>query len=487
MSKSQTQEKSTDKEVVRSHDLPDGGWGWFVLLGSFIFTLLIPAIGPCFGILFYDPLLEMGANSTLTAWIFNLNNLIINFSMPLSGSLAKEFGWRTIAFASAIITTLSLVLSAFVSTPGYFIFCFSILNGLGSGMAFTCAFMMPPQYFDKHLGKAQSTICMGISVGQLIAPPFIRYLQIEYGFRCATIIIGGIMLHCCVGASLFQPAERHWINKVTPLLPKPQPPPSVARRKASLFMSTEVMSGAGSLVTGINDPRDAQEETKSCNNNRLCSVMIEVGRNMIRSVTALKTPKVVILCLCGTITINSLINFYVFIPFALESAGYSLSDGATCISVGGLGALVTRIIMAPISDRPWFNQRLVYSTGNVVMSLSVLGFTFMGSIWLKYAMMIVFGVGLGMNTTFYLCIMVKYVGLDDLTEVNGASGICVGIGFIILGPLLGMIRDASGSYVLALCIVSALLFLPVLMFLLMPKPQEEEEEEEEQQGYKENA
>ena len=38
-----------------------------------------------------------------------------------------------------------------------------------------------------------------------------------------------------------------------------------------------------------------------------------------------------------------------------------------------LGAFVTRIIMAPISDRPWFNQRIAYSTGNVIMSAASLG------------------------------------------------------------------------------------------------------------------
>ncbi|CAL4069386.1 unnamed protein product [Meganyctiphanes norvegica] len=433
----------------------------------------------------------MGANSTLTAWIFNIYSFVVDISMPLSGSLAKEFGFRPVGFIGAIIVSISLVLSAFVSSPGYFILCFSILQGIGGGLAMTCAFLMPPQYFDKRFGTAQSTVCMGISVGQLIAPPCIRYLQIEYGFKCATIIIGGIMLNCCVGASLYQPAEWHWKNKVTQLLPKPQPPyASVSPRKASLFMSTEVLPGVGSLVTGINDPRDVEMEREYCNDSRVCRVMIEVGRNMLRSITVLKIPKIAIICLCGAISYNSLTNFYVLIPFALESTGYSLSDGATCISVGGLGALVTRIIMVPISDLPWFNHRIVYSTGNVIMAVASLGFTFIGNIWLKYALMIVFGIGLAMNSTFYICIMLKYGGRDNITEVNGASGICVGIGFIILGPLLGMIRDASGSYVLTMCIVSGLLFLPVLLFLLIPKPQEEEEEKEEeemQQCYKTNA
>nr|XP_053646666.1 uncharacterized protein LOC128698475 isoform X3 [Cherax quadricarinatus] len=108
--------------------VPDGGWGWLVVFGSFIITLLVPLLGPCFGVLFSSYLLEAGSSSATTAWIFNVQCFIWNMMGLIVRPLVKEFGWRNIAFQGILLTSASVIMSAFAPSPVFLFFSFSLLS-----------------------------------------------------------------------------------------------------------------------------------------------------------------------------------------------------------------------------------------------------------------------------------------------------------------------------------------------------------------------
>lgn len=70
-------------------------------------------------------------------------------------------------------------------------------------------FIIVPMYFDRHRGMANAIMMAGICMGEVVGPPLIRYLQDEYGFKGATMILGAILLNGCVGACFFHPVEWH--------------------------------------------------------------------------------------------------------------------------------------------------------------------------------------------------------------------------------------------------------------------------------------
>lgn len=79
-------------------------------------------------------------------------------------------------------------------------------------------FIIVPVYFDRRRGIANAIMMAGICMGEIIGPPFIRYLQDEYSFKGATLILGGVILNGCVGAAFFHPVE--WHMKKVSAMPK---------------------------------------------------------------------------------------------------------------------------------------------------------------------------------------------------------------------------------------------------------------------------
>lgn len=52
--------------------LPDGGWGWLVVMSSFFINLVSDGITCCFGLLYIQFLEEFGASKSATSWIGSL-------------------------------------------------------------------------------------------------------------------------------------------------------------------------------------------------------------------------------------------------------------------------------------------------------------------------------------------------------------------------------------------------------------------------------
>lgn len=67
-----------------------------------------------------------------------------------------------------------------------------------------------PYYFYRRRGLANGLMMSWDCGGQFLGPPLISLLQTHYGFHGATLILGGIILNCCVSAAVFHPVEWHY-------------------------------------------------------------------------------------------------------------------------------------------------------------------------------------------------------------------------------------------------------------------------------------
>ncbi|CAL4186914.1 unnamed protein product, partial [Meganyctiphanes norvegica] len=123
------QESPQPDENIVHLEPADGGWGWAVVAGGNLALGFAAMTGPCFGILFSRPLLAMGASSTTVAWIFNVSQLLSQWSGIFGGPLVKAFGFRKTGMVVGFITALSMLLSAFATSPEFLYFSFSILCG----------------------------------------------------------------------------------------------------------------------------------------------------------------------------------------------------------------------------------------------------------------------------------------------------------------------------------------------------------------------
>ncbi|KAK7079038.1 hypothetical protein SK128_005859 [Halocaridina rubra] len=363
---------------------PDGGWGWLVAIGAFIITMLLPSVGPCFGILFSGFLLENDVSSTTTSWIFNIQMMFWHLMGPAVHPLTLEFGWRKVGAFGIILTASAVTVSAFIPSPAFLFFSFSFISGIGNGLAITMSVIIVPQYFDKKRGLSNSILMSGISFGQITSAPLARYLLDVYGFKGAALIFGAVLLHGLIGVSFFQPVEWHMKRK------------TVARREPEILASSCIEKDDETCNENLhlhhktndsiannhssNDAHGSTELTKDAKGKRSCKsavvlidIIIRVARSTISDIKIVRMLRVRICCGALALCIIGYMNYLMQIPFAMQAADFSLQEASWCISVFGMSNMVTRLVLSALSDLPKFDLRLFLMIGYFLAAVSMFG------------------------------------------------------------------------------------------------------------------
>ncbi|MPC17836.1 Monocarboxylate transporter 9 [Portunus trituberculatus] len=476
---------------------------------------------PSFGILFSQQLLEWRTSSTTIAVIFNTFLVVWRLAGVVMGTLAKEFGFRKVAVTGTLLTATSLTLSAFAASPTHLLITFSLGCGLGNGLS-CVGYLILAHYFKERRGRATACLVAGAGLGHFISPLVIRLLQEEYGMRGATMILGGITLHAVVGACVFQPVEWHWkkpkkdiavedavaFSSLLPSHAKTREPKTAEVKVANdstentddplcVAPSHRRVSQSYSTAAREDNPlpvhtvvivakTEAPTATSTVWRDRsgacgVCRTLGRVARSVMRDMRVLRKPTCLIIGLASSLIINAEANFLVMVPFALQAAGHPLQTAAWCLSIAGMSNLFTRLCVSALSDLPWFNMQLCYMAGMAVMAASVLAFTFqMGAVWYA-AVMGVWGCAAGMFYGLNNLLMTRVVGLRYLISVYGARNLLGALGFFIVGPVVGVIRDASGCYSVSMWVLASLMSFSFFLWLLMPAAQAYENRQEPQE------
>ncbi|XP_058443025.1 uncharacterized protein LOC131425284 [Malaya genurostris] len=192
---------------------PDGGWGWVATFGVSLVNLATRSIEPSFGLLFGDLLHDLQVGTTGAAIIISTLDVMMNFSGLFVGPLLKEFSYRKVAIAGALLCWLGLALTSPATSMAHILATYSVINGIGVGLATSAAFVALNHYFSRKRGQAVGLSMAGTALGMLIMPQLVRYLLEAYDFRGAVLLLSGLALHAAVGATLLQPIKWHLIEE----------------------------------------------------------------------------------------------------------------------------------------------------------------------------------------------------------------------------------------------------------------------------------
>nr|XP_045593024.1 monocarboxylate transporter 12-like [Procambarus clarkii] len=429
--------KNTVVGETLGHTADDGVSGcagvWLIALGASICMLFAGMVVPCFGILFSPLLLELGASSATVGWIFSIMLFVWHSSGLVVGSLVEEFGWRKVAMMASFFGSCSFVLSAFATSTTFLFFSLSIMGGLSWGSLLNMCYFIVPHYFSGRKGVANGCVISALSLGPMIAPVLIGILHKAFGYTGGTLVFGAVMLHGCVGASFLRPIQGKYNSSV-------QDDDSNAKS-----------SGA-----------------ETVENKGKCRMLVRVLQRTIGNLSTLKSPPAAIIAMGGMFTFNSCMNFVSIMPFAMQAAGHTNEAAGWCLTVGSIACLVATITASLLSDRPRFNMRAYYMTSVSLAAASTVVFSVLDDYRWQVAMMGVWGCSLGVINSLYNLLTLHYVGLEKMMSAMGSMMLLVGTGFVIFGPSIGMIRDATGSYAVSMWVCAGLAAITVALWAFMP-------------------
>lgn len=152
-------------------DIPDGGYGWMVVLAGAIHTFWINAWTGSFGI-FQLALLETTLKQTSSSTLSFVGSLGLCLSPALcvpAMRAGKMIGARWAALVGIVLYGVGNIASgsAVSSVPGLFLAC-GFIYGLSTSLLYAMANALPVQWFSSRLGTANGLVKLGGGIGATV-------------------------------------------------------------------------------------------------------------------------------------------------------------------------------------------------------------------------------------------------------------------------------------------------------------------------------
>lgn len=190
--------------------IPDGGWGWVVVMSSFIISMIADGISFSFGLLYIEFLEEFQASKSTTAWIGSLFIAVPLLSGPVMSALVDRYGCRSMTILGGLISTLGFVLASISTTLEMMMITFGVIAGLGLGLVYVTAVVSIAYWFEKKRNLAVGLGACGTGVGTFLYAPMTQYFIEEFGWRGTILLLSGTLLNLCVCGCVMRDPE-WWI------------------------------------------------------------------------------------------------------------------------------------------------------------------------------------------------------------------------------------------------------------------------------------
>ncbi|KAI1285766.1 Monocarboxylate transporter 14 [Halotydeus destructor] len=413
---------------------PDGGWGWFVVLGSFIIHIIIDGIIYTTGI-FMDPFItEFKCSQTLANAAVQLlcgTSLIIG---PLAGALTNAWGCRLVGVVGSLVAAIGLVLTA-VSTNIYtVIIAFGVITGSGLGLLYVSSIVILSLYFRTKLARATGIASSGSGIGTILFAPLVDRLTQSFGWRQTMVALAVVTSFCLPCSWLFRP-----------LLKKRVP-------KGFLSTSQETTKMAAGEVTSsdVEQNNQLENEQKEKSADEYETTAITTSEILKESFAEMLGPEalqdfnfIVFTSSSFFISLGFLVPYVYSTKRALELKVASESEASLLISVIGIGSTIGRLLFGYLSDLTCVNRLYIYIT-----MATLTGAITMASIFLtSYTQLALYCFSFGLLTGG--AIAMTSVVITDLFEVHRVSNV-FGLLSLFEGiacslPITGWLFEQTGS------------------------------------------
>ncbi|XP_046344749.1 monocarboxylate transporter 13-like [Haliotis rufescens] len=385
-------------------DQIDCGWAWVIVAASFFAHFICFGISWTTGIYHVIFLEEFKASQAVTAWACSLMPASMFAAGPVASLLLNKLGCRVTMVIGGLTSSSGLILSYFAPNIIVLYVTFGVIAGFGFGVAHLAAISSVTYYFERRRNMATGMAVMGVGVGTIAFPPFIRILVEDFTWKGSMLILAGLCLNLCVCAGLIRPIKRPELR-------------SVSRN----VMDTSIFRKPCYWMACLN------------------SFMVCVGLSIT----------------------------YIHIAAYAENCGLGKEKSTLLISGIGFANVFGRLAMGLLAQHPKMNLILLYLVSfiiaGVAVTLTPIARTWDGLI----AIAAVFGCFTAGIGTLFAPILARILGLRRFATGYGCLALINGFGQMIGGPLAGLLHDMTGNY-LASFLTGGISLVLSSVFMIVP-------------------
>lgn len=212
-SKSQQSDDEDENEDDKKPKIPDGGWGWVVVVSSLFISMVADGISFSFGLLYVQFLNHFQESKSVTSWIGSLFMAVPLLSGPVGSALVDRYGCRVMTMIGGLISGIGFVLAAFSNTIVEMYLTFGVIAGLGLGLCYVTAVVSIAFWFDKKRTLATGLGACGTGIGTFVYSPMTTYFIETYGWRGTTLLLAGTFFNMCVCGAVMRDPEWYTIEQ----------------------------------------------------------------------------------------------------------------------------------------------------------------------------------------------------------------------------------------------------------------------------------
>jgi len=326
-----------------------------------------------------------------------------------AGWLIDRFGPRRLMLAGILMGGIALIGLSTVTTLSQF-YLFYVFNALG----YMCAGPLPNQvltarWFNKTRGKAMGFAYLGIGVGGMLVPQIAKWLNIQFGWHQALMLIGILMVIISFPMA--------WIVKENPVAQTGE----IAKEESTIPLN-KIVKGWPFYLLLIGS---------------MCSIGAVAGTSQ---------------------------NLKLFFSLDLK---YSQGQSANIISLVLLSSIIGRILMGWLADK--FPKKYVMILIYILVAASIPLLYFASSPGIIYLFAFIFGMGLGGDYMIIPLMAAELFGVRIMGRIMGLILTADGIAEAFSPMFVGWLRDKSGSYANGFAALIILAVTGIIAVAMLPK------------------
>lgn len=326
----------------------------------------------------------------------------------VAGWIIDRFGPRRLMLSGIVMGGIALI-GLSMMTSLWQLYLFYMFNALG----YMCGGPLPNQvlisrWFDKSRGKAMGIAYLGIGVGGMLVPQVARWLNLEFGWHDALMILGFIMIGIAFPMAWFvkeNPGGSILVKKEEPKIPF-----------ANILKSWPFYL----LVIGS-----------------MCSIGAVAGTSQ---------------------------NLKLFFSIDLK---YSQEQAANVLSIVLGASIIGRLLMGWLADRMQKKYVMILIYSLVAISIPLLYYAATPGV--IYIFAFIFGVALGGDYMIIPLMAAELFGVKVMGRVMGLVITVDGLAEAFAPMLAAWLRDRSGSYANGFAALIILAVIGTIAVSLLPR------------------
>lgn len=359
----------------------DGGWGWIVVIASFLCNFTVDGIATSFGILLEPLVRDFESNRSTVSWIGSLMIGVYNLSGPIVSISIKKFGARAVIIFGALLSCAAILLSTLSPNVYVLLFSYGIVGGFGAGMIYFPSVVIVGYYFESKRSLATGIATCGSGVGSFVVPILANYILTQFQSWISVFIMFGIM---CFNCTIF-----------------------------------------GSFMKPLNSEEKLNANDK--NTEQLDEIAPKKSTNVVFNLVLLRDLMFILYCLASAFGSLGYYVPFVFLSDMAEQSGITKENANWLLSIIGISNTLGRVMVGYISDHKWINTLLVTILSMIMCGTTVIIMPESSSYGAFVALAISFGFFLSAIITLQSIDVVYLFGLGNLTDTFGYLKLFIGV------------------------------------------------------------